>query len=229
MWLSRSKLIEVRNQAVKHSLISKLIRDRKIYPIHLPDLYEELGRQIMFMTDHNIALTDLRSLLLGAHLQLPVLVPDEELVERISKEIGTRTIQSFEVHADWLSMRRILNIYREVSFRSGKRLPKQLENGCSFLEVIEEIKGDFEKAISSAGKSAREIIEGRDNPGTLQFRYIIWNIAPYIRDYFEEKIVQPKVIRHICERGVFLAAKPLEIVESEELDTNTENYDIRGG
>ncbi len=35
-WLSRTKLIQVRHQTVKHSLIKQLVRERKIYPINLP-------------------------------------------------------------------------------------------------------------------------------------------------------------------------------------------------
>lgn len=208
-WLSRSKLIEVRHQTVKYSLISQMVRDRKLYPILLPEIYNELARQIMFEVDHKVALTDLRGLFLAAHLQLPILTFDEQLVERISEEIGIQTVGSFEAHANWLAIRDVLELYREISFDSGRCFQRQLEDGGNFPRTVREIENSFEERFSTTEESVEEVSQGQTNPGTLEFRYIFWDIIPSVREYHDQNIVPPETIRGICERAVLLVARPL--------------------
>lgn len=207
-WLSRSKLIEVRQQTVKYSLLNELVRERKIYPVHLPELYDEISRQIMFKTDHNVALTDLRGLLLAAHLQLPILTFDDGLIERISEEIGVQTMRRFEAHANWLALRDALELYRELSFVSGKQFRKQLENGNTFPKTVQKIKKSNEKNFKATEKSVQKISQGQTNPGTLQLQYLAWDTIPSIREYYEQNIFPDKIIRQICEKNVLLIAKP---------------------
>lgn len=221
-WLSRSKLIEVRHQAVKYSLINQQVRERRVYPTHLPELYDEIGRQIMFNTNHKVALTDLRGLLLAAHLQLPILTFDENLIERISKEIGIQTIYHLETHPNWLTIRNILELYRELSHTSGKIYHKQLENGNSFPKATKKIKKNHENDIKTTIKSLKEINNKNNTKETLQFIYAAWDIIPSIQEYYDQNIVLPEVIQQICERCTLLISKPSKIKKTEQ--KNRKNY-----
>lgn len=207
-WLSRSKLIEVRNQKVKYSLINPLVRERKIYPIHLPDIYDEISRQIMFETEHKVALTDLRGLILAAHLQLPILTFDANLVERIAEEIGIRTVDRFRTHSNWMNIRNMLQLYRELSFQSGKFFQKQLENGNTFPETTQELIEFNKTHMDKTRESFQEVEGGGNDSKRMELRYLTWDIIPSIRDYYDQNIVSSKTIQQICEKCVLLVASP---------------------
>ncbi len=215
-WLSRSKLIQVRNQTVKYSLLKQMVRRRSVYPIHLPELYDEIGRQIMFETNRKVALTDLRGLLLAAHLQLPILTFDDNLLERISDRIGTKIIQRFEVDSNWLNIRELLGLYREISFRSGKKFLKQLENGLDFEETVNEIERSCRENLNTAEKSMEKMNETNGEPETLEFKYVVWDILPSIHEYYEQKIFQEEIFRQACERSIILMAKPIEFEQKPQ-------------
>ena len=85
-WLSRDKLISVRQQAIGYSLVSQYVRDRKIYAVHLPELYDELARRLMFEAERQVPLTDLRALLLAAHMRLPLLTFSDEIAEQLEEQ-----------------------------------------------------------------------------------------------------------------------------------------------
>lgn len=214
-WLSRSKLIEVRHQAVKYSLINQEVQRRKIYPTHLPDIYDEISRKIMFNTNHKVALTDLRGLMLGAHLQLPLLTFDKNLMERISKEIGIRTIQKINAHPNWLAIRNILELYRELSFGAGKHFHQKLDNGKTFPQIIQEIEKAYKDTVKKSEKSIKETSQNQTNPGNLQFHYLAWDILPALKEYYEQQILPPQTIKQICENTIILIAKPENLKKSE--------------
>ncbi len=207
-WLSRSKLIEVRHQAVKYSLINKEVQKRKIYPTHLPEIYDEISRQIMFHTNHQVALTDLRGLMLAAHLQLPILTYDKKLLERISKEIGIKTIYKVKAHPDWLTIRNILELYRELSFGAGKHFHKQNDNKKTFPQTIREIEREYKKTVKKTNDSIKENSQKQANPGNLKFHYLIWDILPSLQEYHEQNILPPKTMKQIYERTALLIATP---------------------
>ncbi len=219
-WLSRSKLIEVRHQAVKHTLVKKQVQKRKIYPTHLPDLYDEISRQIMFDTNHNVALTDLRGLMLAAHLQLPILTFDKQLKERISKEIGIRTIYKIKAHPDWLNLRNILELYREISFGAGKKFHNQLDNEKTFPQTIQKIEKTYKDTVKKTHKTIKENNQKQANPGNLKFHYIAWNILPSLKEYHEQNILPPKTIQQICERTTLLIATPPDLEKSKNSKDN---------
>lgn len=209
-WLSRSRLIEVRNQRVRYSLINPLVRERKIYPIHLPDLYDEISRQIMFETDHQVALTDLRGLILATHLQLPILTFDENLMDRISEEIGVLTIKSFTIYSNWMNIKNVLKLYRDLSFKSGKLFKDRLENGKTFPKATRELKRSQKNYFRKVENSFKKAENGGENSGKIEFSYITWDIVPSIQDYYEQNIVTSKILRQICEKCILLIASPSE-------------------
>lgn len=215
-WLSRSKLIQVRNQTVKYSLLKQMVRRRSIYPIHLPELYDEIGRQIMFETNHKVALTDLRGLLLAAHLQLPILTYDDNLLGRISDRIGTKIIKRFEADSNWLNIRELLNLYREISFRSGKEFLEQLENGLDFEDTVKEIKNSSRKNIKTSTKSMKQVNDNNGDSEKLEFKYVAWDILPSLHEYYKQKIFQKEIFRQACERSIILMAKPTDSKENSQ-------------
>ncbi|KXA92951.1 hypothetical protein AKJ64_01765 [candidate division MSBL1 archaeon SCGC-AAA259E17] len=207
-WLSRSQLIQVRGQTVKYSLLKQLVRERELYPIHLPKIYDEIGRQIMFETNYNVSLTDIRALLLSSHLQIPVITFDDDLINRVSKEIGIKTIHRFEAHSNWLAIRGVLQLYRELSFKSSKRFHEQLEDELDFPKIISIIKKAHRKEIKNTEKSTQRISQGQKDSGVLDLHYLGWNILPCIQEYHDQAIVRPSITQQICERAILLIAKP---------------------
>ncbi len=208
-WLSRSKLIEVRKESVKHSLISKLVRKGDVYPAHLPDIYDELSRQIMFRVEHNVALTDLRGLMLSAHLKLPILILNDKLINRISEGIGINKIESIEARSSWLTIRDILELYRELIYRTGKKFQDCLKNGASFSDSTDDVRNCCKSSIENTVKSVTEYSEDKKNSDTIKFHYFTWNILPDIHEYFEQNILEKETIRNICEKCVLLIAEPI--------------------
>ncbi|KXA95210.1 hypothetical protein AKJ65_02320 [candidate division MSBL1 archaeon SCGC-AAA259E19] len=160
-----------------------MVRERELYPIHLPKIYDEIGRQIMFETNHNVSLADIRALLLSSHLQIPVITFDDDLINRVSKEIGIKTIHRFEAHSNWLAIRGVLQLYRELSFKSSKRFHEQLEDELDFPKIISIIKKAHRKEIKNTEKSTQRISQGQKDSGVLDLHYLGWNILPCIQEY----------------------------------------------
>ncbi len=208
-WLSRDKLISVRQQAVGYSLVSQYVRDRKIYAVHLPELYDELARRLMFEAERQIPLTDLRALLLAAHMRLPLLAFSDGIVERLEEHIGTRVLWELETRANSLTTREILELYREFLSDIGSGLYRSIDNGGSFEGPIEEVQRCYKDKLSTTTKAVEQISRGQRNPSVLSFRYLAWDLLPVAREYLEQHVLQPEVIRGLCERALLLVATPV--------------------
>jgi len=218
-WLSRSKLIEVRNLPVKYSLIHKEVQKRKIYPIHFPEIYDELSRQILFDIDHNVPLTDLRSLILSAHLQIPLLTFDPEMLERISKEVGIVTIKEIEVSSHWKNLKEILRLYRKILKNAGQKFHKDLENEKSFPQTTERIKSSKNEEINDSIDKINRISKKQEDRKRIKFHFLTWDILPSLKEYYTQKILPSPLIEKICERTALLIASP----ENFERAKNTKN------
>lgn len=209
-WLSRSKLIQVRNQTVRHSLINKMVRSGRIYPAHLPDIYDEFGREIMFETDRNVPLTDLRCLLLGSHLQLPILTFDADLMGRISEEIGISTIKVLKKPAHWSSIKHILEIYRELSLDVGEKFQNQIKNGEEFGKTLREIEKENEKNFETLEVPEKVKDEEKSEGEVLRFQFIVWDIIQSIEKYSDQKIVEPDMIQNMAQKAALLVTEPIK-------------------
>lgn len=207
-WLSRNKLIEVRKQPVKYSLIKQEVQNRKIYPTHLPEIYDELSRQIMFDTKHQIPLTDLRGLMLGAHLQMPILTFDSELIERISQEIGIMKITEVSTNPNWITLRNILEIYREILFTCGKKFHENLDDNKTFPQITTSIEREIMNKVKKSKKSIKKSEKEKEERRELEFQFLTWDILPSLKEYYKQNILPPKILRKICERTSLLIATP---------------------
>jgi hypothetical protein len=207
-WLARDKLISVRGKAMGYSLISQFVRDRGLLVVYLPELYEELARRLLFEVERQVPLTDLRAAMLAAHMQLPLFAFDDEFVGRLQEHIRARVIWQLDAHADWLAMREAFELYRELSSDIGGYLNQRLDEDDAIQNAVEELRrcrGDNLQATTAA---VRKLSQAKPNPGTLNFKYLTWDLMPVVREYVQQHVLQPEVVRELCERMLLLVASP---------------------
>jgi hypothetical protein len=202
-WLARDKLISVRRKTVSYSVVSKLVRDRRLIAVYLPELYDELARRLLFAVERQVPLTDLRAAMLAAHLRLPLLTFDGELMDELYDHLDARTVWQLEAHGR--SMRRALDLYREFSSHVGDYLDQRSGEEGAFEDALEELrkrwKGDLEAATA-----AEEVGQAEQNPGRLSFVCLAWDLTPILREYAEQHVLQPEVLRELLERMLLLVA-----------------------
>ncbi|MFQ6129331.1 MAG: hypothetical protein ACE5OT_00775 [Candidatus Hadarchaeaceae archaeon] len=209
-WLARDKLIAVRGKALGYSLVSQFVRDRKLLVVYLPELLDELSRRLLFGVEREVPLTDLRALMLAAHLRLPLLTFDGEVVERLREHVGAGTLWQLNAHTDWLALREVLELYRELASDVGSHLHKNLNDERAFEGLIAELRkrrGDSLRGVTAA---VRKLCQARTNPRELSFRYVTWDLTPLLREYLKQHVLQPEVVRELCERALLLVANPKE-------------------
>lgn len=204
-WLARDRLISVRRRTVGYSLVSQLVRDRRLIVIYLPELYDELARRLLFAVERQVPLTDLRAAMLAAHLRLPLLAFDGELMDELCEHLDARTVWRLEAHADRPSMGRALELYRELSSCMGEYLDRHLSEGDAFEDALEEIRrGEGDLRVAATG----EVRQAGQNPGRLSFVCVAWDLTPMLREYAEQHLLQPKVLRELFERTLLLIMIP---------------------
>ncbi|KXB09668.1 hypothetical protein AKJ35_00200 [candidate division MSBL1 archaeon SCGC-AAA833F18] len=65
---------------------------------------------------------------------------------------------------------------------------------------------DFKRLLLPS--STQKISQKQTNPGTLNFRCLAWDIQPSIREYLDQHVLEPRIIRELCERALILTAQP---------------------
>ena len=207
-WLARDKLISVRGKAVGYSLISQFVRDRGLFVVYLPELYEELARRLLFTVERQVPLTDLRAAMLAAHMQLPLLAFDGEFVDRLQEHFYARVIWQLDAHADWLAMREAFELYRELSSDIGGYLNQRLNEDDAIRSAVEELRRCRGDNLQVTTAAVRRLSQAKPNPGTLNFKYLTWDLMPIVREYVQQHVLQPEVVRELCERVLLLVASP---------------------
>ncbi len=208
-WLARDKLISVRGRLLSYSLLSQFVQDGKLIVVYLPELLDEISRRLLFAVERGLPLTDLRALMLAAHLQLPLLTFSDELMDRLNNHVGIRTLLEMESHADQISLLKVLGLYSDLAGEVGGCLNKCLSGGDDFDTLIETVMGQ------NLETTRNRIITGRlgkasSNPGKLKLRYIVWDIMPILREYLEQHIIQREAVLYLCERAILLIASPMD-------------------
>ncbi len=207
-WLARDKLIAVRGKTLGYSLVSQFVRDRKLLIVYLPELLDELSRRLLFGIDREVPLTDLRSAMLAAHLKLPLLAFDDEAVERLREHVGALTLWRLDAHANWLTLREALELYIELASDMGGYLCKNLNNGLVFEGLVDELRKQCNDSLRAVTAAVRKLSQARTNPCVLSFEYLAWDLTPLLREYLAQHVLQPEVVRELCERALLLVAKP---------------------
>ncbi len=207
-WLARDKLIAVRGKALGYSLVSQFVRDRKLVVVYLPELLDELSRRLLFGVEREVPLTDLRALMLAAHLRLPLLTFDEGVVERLRNHVGARTLWQLDAHADWLALREALELYRELASDVGSYLHKNLNDGHAFEGLVDELRKQRGDSLRGVTAAMLKLSQTSTNPGGLSFKYVTWDLTPLMQEYLEQHVLQPEVVRELCEQALLLVASP---------------------
>lgn len=207
-WLARDKLIGVRGKVIGYSLVSQFVRDGKLLVTFLPELYDEISRRLLFDVDREVPLTDIRASLLATHLKLPLLTFDNGLLERMRQHICAHTLWQLDAHADWLAMREALELYRELANYVGSYLHNNIECAETFENLSNELKRCRGENLQAVTQAVRKLSQARTNPGTLSFKYIALDLTPVVRGYVEQHVLQPEVVRELCERTLLLVASP---------------------
>ncbi len=209
-WLARDKFISVRGRAVGYSLVNQFVRDRELLVIYLPELLDELSRRLLFGVEREMPLTDLRALMLAAHLQLPLLTFGEELTERLQEHVGARSLWKVDAHADRGSLQAALDIYGQLAADLGGYLGRHLNNGANFAGLVEEVRRLRMDSLRAAATAVRKLSRARTNPGKIDLTYVAWNIMPILGEYLEQHVVQPEVVHELCKRALLLIASPAD-------------------
>jgi hypothetical protein len=193
-WLARDRLISVRSRAVSYSLVSQFVRDGQLLVVYLPEVLDELSRRLLFEADHGVPLTDLRALMLSAHLKVPYLSFGEEPLEQLQEHFGAKVLGRFEVTSGWRGFKEALGAYRELTREVGGRVCECINNGGSFDEVVKAWEGKEQKKDASGTANG------------LEFMCVAWDLTPILREYLGERVVQPETVQELCERSLLLVA-----------------------
>lgn len=221
-WLARDKLISVRGKMLGYSLVSQFVRSGELLVIYLPELCDELARRLLFACERGVPLTDLRAAMLAAHMKLPLLALDGELVERFQENFDAQTLWQLDAHADWLAVREALGLYRELASDFGSYLYQHLNDEGAFRSLVDELRkcrGDNLRAVTAA---VRRLSQARANPGVLSLEYLALDLAPVVGEYLEQHVLSPEIVRELCERMLLLVARPLE--KTTGGDSNDRRY-----
>ena len=207
-WLARDKLIAVRGKAIGYSLVSQFVRDQGLFVVYLPELYDELSRRLLFAVDRQVPLTDLRAAMLATHMRLPLLAFDDELVERLQENFDGQVIWQLDLHADWPAIEEALELYRELSRDIGEYLCERLSEDDAFERAMEELRSHLGDILKATATSARKVGQAKPNPGMLNFKYLTWDLTSVVCEYAKQHVLQPEVVREVCERALLLVASP---------------------
>jgi hypothetical protein len=207
-WLARDRLINVRNRTVSYSLVSQRVRDRELLVVYLPELYDEIARRLLFAIEREVPLTDLRALLLATHLRLPLVTFDDQFVDHLLEHLGAQVLWQLNAHADWLVGREVLQFYRELSTDAGSYLFKRVQDRNAYDGLINELRRSCENSLKAVAHAVERFGQTRTNPGELNFKYLVWDLTPIVREYLEQHVLQPETVRELCERVLVLVAGP---------------------
>ena len=207
-WLARDKLISVRGKAIGYSLVSQFVRDGELLVVYLPELLDELSRRLLFQVEREVPLTDLRACMLAAHLQLPFLTFDDEPLRRLQEHVEARAFWVLDFHADESALREAIQLYRGLVTDVGSYLSRRLNNGEGLEGLVEELRKNRLDSLRVVTAEIRKLGQAQANPGELSMMYTTWNLTPLLREYLEQHVVQPEVVRELCERALLLVAGP---------------------
>jgi len=203
-WLARDKLISVRDTAACYSLVSQLVRDGELLVVYLPELLDEISRRLLFEIDHKVPLTDIRAIMLAAHLGLPLLTLEEEPVKSLREHVGARTLWHEDIRADRRELEQVVEMYRELTADVGYYLSQRLDKEEVFDGLVEKL-GKRENRSQPAPKSSNQT---REDSCELSFECLAWDLTPILCDYLEQHVLHLDVVQELCERSLLLVASP---------------------
>lgn len=146
--------------------------------------------------------------MLATHMRLPILAFDDELVEKLQENFDGQVICQLDLHADWNAIEEALGLYRELSGDVGGYLCERLSEDDAFELAVEELRNHLGDSLKATAAPARKVGEAKPNPGMLNFKYLTWDLASVVCEYAKQHVLQPGVVREVCERALLLVASP---------------------
>lgn len=205
-WLARDKLISVRGLIIGYSLVNQFVRDGELIVVYLPELLDEISRRLLYGADREVPLTDLRASMLAAHLKMPILDLSGQFTERLCDHLGAKTIWQLNVLPSYRAMLAAIDLYWELATDLGSYLARHQNNGVEFETLLDEIK---RLKLDSFRTKTSQVSKGQlrqSGPVRLNLAYIGLDITAVMREYLEQHIVQPEVVKKLYEKSLLLIA-----------------------
>lgn len=178
-WAMRDRVIGVRSHEVRHSLLGKLVRECRVMALFLPEILDEIARQLLFTVNHRIPLTDLRASLLAAHLKLPVVSLDPTLKQELVGHLGAFPLGSIDLGTDFQGYMRAMERYRKLAWEVGMSLSKALGSGGV------EFKRRFPNHSKSTG-----------------LEFLVFNLLPVLEQYLADRVLSRRVVEELCRHAL---------------------------
>ena len=178
-WVLRDKAIGVRSYEIGYSLLGCLVRERKVVAVYLPELLDEIGRHLLFAANRQIPLTDIRAVLLAAHLGLPVVSLDSQLKQELVEHLGARSLGVLGLGNGCEGYARAVGRYQRLARSVGFELAKRLGNG------------------SGAHLEASLGFQGDESPD-IGIECLVIDLFPVLNRYLEDQVLPRAVIEELC-------------------------------
>jgi hypothetical protein len=187
-WILRDKVIAVRTHEVCHSFVSRLVQRGQVVAVYLPELLDELARRLLFETDRRVPLTDLRVVLLAAHLGVPVVTLDGEFRESFVEHLGARSLGRARARACWSEYRGVLAAYGDVARRVASALSAVVENG---------------------GEARLDgLVFAPSGHGEIEVECLAIDLLRVLRSYVRDGILPVAAVKELCRHAVLAVLGP---------------------
>jgi len=101
-----------------------------------------------------------------------------------------------------------LELYRELASDVGSYLHKNLNDGHAFEGLVDELRKQRGDSLRGVTAAMLKLSQTSTNPGGLSFKYVTWDLTPLMHEYLEQHVLQPEVVRELCEQALLLVASP---------------------
>jgi hypothetical protein len=91
---------------------------------------------------HEVPLTDIRALMLAAHIGLPLPTLGEEPMKSLREHVGARTLWQLDIRADRLALEQGLNMYGELAAEVGYYLSQRLGSEEAFDGLVGAMRAE---------------------------------------------------------------------------------------
>lgn len=182
----------MRGRLLSYSLVKEFVASRRLVVVYLPEAYDELSRRLLFQVERKIPLTDLRVAMLSAYLGLPLLTLTDEFLARLQEEVKAQVLH--QLKGDPNAVGKMVKTYRGL-LREARGLSR---GGKTFEDLAE--------------KAGNELNSGLDtpeaNPGSLDFKFVAWDLTPVLHQYAEDRVVDPWTLQSLWGSLFLLVVKP---------------------
>lgn len=202
-WLSREKVVLVREFVLTHSLVSKFLREGEVIVAQLPEILEEVARHMLFELERKIPLTDLRVLLLSSHMHLPLLTLDRDFPRQIDGMVGC-VLWKAEINSNWLLVREAQHALKRLSHEVGRTVLEKLDDGISLDAVADRVKQRCQEFYDILLGLSKRVKNGSE----ATFELFLLDICQSLKKFREFDILPQQLLLSLCEKTLSLIVSP---------------------